>query len=256
MRNQKNLARSSQLLTKPLQFRRDPSLLCGSRRARSTSRSKPRRATQARASANGPVGRVDESATAPAGFSFQERSAQPVRLRAPRRPAPVPRRRTLRRGRGPRPLVPLVVEEAERPVRDRAREPGRPLLRRAARSDGSSCRRCRPRRSPARGRRSARRSQGWRTAARRAAAVSVITGSPFRRTAYEAIVPSSVAALPRQVEAGRGEPRGDGRRRRRPHVGDQPEPAGHERLDLVRPVRVARVPGQLAASSGPPTSAG
>src|SRR6476661_7100648 len=47
------------------------SLLCGSRRARSTSRSKPRRATQARASANGPVGRVDESATAPAGFSFQ-----------------------------------------------------------------------------------------------------------------------------------------------------------------------------------------
>ena len=43
---------------------------CGSRQARSASRSKPRRATQARASANGPVGVVDESATAPGGIFF------------------------------------------------------------------------------------------------------------------------------------------------------------------------------------------
>ena len=48
-----------------------PVVLCGSRRARSASRSKPRRVTQARASANGPVGWVDESAPTRRDFAFR-----------------------------------------------------------------------------------------------------------------------------------------------------------------------------------------
>jgi hypothetical protein len=54
-------------------------VLCGSRRARSASRSKPRRVTQARASANGPVGWVDESAPTRRDFALVQTASVSLR---------------------------------------------------------------------------------------------------------------------------------------------------------------------------------